>query len=327
MAKAKGGLGRGLGALIKKKPEEKPKETTAAVAPASDESQVREISVDQIQPNRAQPRTSFDEAALEELAESIRYYGVLQPLLVRALPDGKYELVAGERRLRAAKMAGLHTVPVLVRKYTLEQMTEIALIENVQRENLNPIEEARAYQLLMEKFGLTQEQLSERIGRSRSHIANFLRLMRLPDRVQESIVEEAITMGQAKPLLALEQEELMQKAADVIIDNNMSTREAEVFVGRVQKDPNFFQQKPLKEGSTTERIFITDVEDRLKLVFGSPVRIALGPKKSKIEITFKTQEDLDRITAAVEALTKQHEEKVEFTKKKLREVSTTLFTV
>lgn len=327
MAKAKGGLGRGLGALIKKNPEEKPKETAAAAAPVSDESQVREISVDQIQPNRAQPRTSFDEAALEELAESIRYYGVLQPLLVRALPDGKYELVAGERRLRAAKMAGLHTVPVLVRKYTLEQMTEIALIENVQRENLNPIEEARAYQLLMEKFGLTQEQLSERIGRSRSHIANFLRLMRLPDRVQESIVEEAITMGQAKPLLALEQEELMQKAADVIIDNNMSTREAEVFVGRVQKDPNFFQQKPLKEGSTTERVFITDVEDRLKLVFGSPVRIALGPKKSKIEITFKTQEDLDRITAAVEALTKQHEEKVEFTKKKLREVSTTLFTV
>lgn len=327
MAKAKGGLGRGLGALIKKNPEEKLKETAAAAAPASNESQVSEISVDQIQPNRAQPRTSFDEAALEELAESIRYYGVLQPLLVRALPDGKYELVAGERRLRAAKMAGLHTVPVLVRKYTLEQMTEIALIENVQRENLNPIEEARAYQLLMEKFGLTQEQLSERIGRSRSHIANFLRLMRLPDRVQESIVEEAITMGQAKPLLALEQEELMQKAADVIIDNNMSTREAEVFVGRVQKDPNFFQQKPLKEGSTTERVFITDVEDRLKLVFGSPVRIALGPKKSKIEITFKTQEDLDRITAAVEALTKQHEEKVEFTKKKLREVSTTLFTV
>ena len=327
MAKTKGGLGRGLGALIQKSPEEKKKPAAASGAPASDESQVKEIPVDQIQPNRAQPRTSFDEAALEELAESIRYYGVLQPLLVRALPDGKYELVAGERRLRAAKMAGLHTVPVLVRKYTLEQMTEIALIENVQRENLNPIEEARAYQLLMEKFGLTQEQLSERIGRSRSHIANFLRLMRLPDRVQESIVEEAITMGQAKPLLALEQEELMQKAADVIIDNNMSTREAEVFVGRVQKDPKFFEQKPLKEGSTTERVFVTDVEDRLKLIFGSPVRIALGPKKSKIEITFKTQEDLDRITAAVEALTKQHEEKVEFTKKKLREVSTTLFTV
>ena len=323
MAKAKGGLGRGLGALIKKNPEEKPKETTAAVAPASDESQVREISVDQIQPNRAQPRTSFDEAALEELAESIRYYGVLQPLLVRALPDGKYELVAGERRLRAAKMAGLHTVPVLVRKYTLEQMTEIALIENVQRENLNPIEEARAYQLLMEKFGLTQEQLSERIGRSRSHIANFLRLMRLPDRVQESLVEEALTMGQAKPLLALEEQSLMQQAADFIIDNNLSTRDAEGLVARLQKDPDLFQPKHLKEPVTTERVFVTDVEDRLKLIFGSPVRIAWGQKKSKIEITFKTQEDLDRIVEAVEALTKQHEDEVEFKKKQLREVSKT----
>ena len=327
MAKAKGGLGRGLGALIQKSPEEPAARKAAIPVPASDENQVREIPVDKIQPNRAQPRTNFDEASLEELAESIRYYGVLQPLLVRMLPDDKYELVAGERRLRAAKIAGLHTVPVLVRKYTLEEMTEIALIENVQRENLNPVEEARAYHLLMEKYGLTQEQLSERIGRSRSHIANFLRLLRLPERVQECLIEEVITMGQAKPLLALEQEELMQKAADVIIDNNMSTREAEVFVGRVQKDPEFFKQKPLKNGTTTERVFITDVEDRLKLVFGSPVRIALGPKKSKIEITFKTQEDLDRITAAVEALTKQHEEQVEFTKKKLREVSTTLFTV
>ena len=321
VAKAKGGLGRGLGALIQKSPEEKKKETAASGAPASDESQVREIPVDQIQPNRAQPRKSFDEAALEELAESIRYYGVLQPLLVRALPDGTYELVAGERRLRAARMAGLHTVPALIRKYTLEQMTEIALIENVQRENLNPIEEARAYQLLMQKFGLTQEQLSERIGRSRSHIANFLRLMRLPERVQESLVEEALTMGQAKPLLALESEDLMQQAANAIIDHNMSTREAEVLVARLQKDPDLFKPKHLKDPVTKERIFVTDVEDRLKLVFGSPVRIALGPKKSKIEITFKTQEDLDRIVEAVEALTKQHEDKVEFTKKQLREVS------
>ncbi len=322
MAKGKGGLGRGLGALIKKSPEEKSKETTAT-ASASDEAQVKEIPVDQIQPNRAQPRKTFDEASLEELAESIRYYGVLQPLLVRMLPDGKYELVAGERRLRAAKMAGLHTVPVLIRKYTLEQMTEIALIENVQRENLNAVEEARAYQLLMQKFGLTQEQLAERIGRSRSHIANFLRLMRLPERVQESLVEEALTMGQAKPLLTLEKEELMQEAADFIIDHNLSTRDAESLVARLQKDPDLFKPKHLKEPVTTERVFITDVEDRLKLVFGSPVRIAWGQKKCKIEISFKTQEDLDRIVEAVDALTKQHEDKVEFTKKKLREVSKT----
>ena len=328
MAK-KGGLGgQGLGALIKKstadtKPAEEQK-TAVPSAPADDASSVREIAVDSIQPNRAQPRKTFDEGTLEELAESIRYYGILQPLLVRPLPDDKYELVAGERRLRAAKLAGLHTVPVLIRKYTLEQMTEIALIENVQRENLNAVEEGRAYQLLMEKFGLTQEQLSERIGRSRSHIANFLRLTRLPDRIQESLAEEALTMGQAKPLLALESPEAMQQAADAIIDNNLSTREAEVLVSRLQKDPHLFEPKPqLKEPVTTERIFVTDVEDRLKLVFGSPVRIAWGTKKSKIEITFKTQEDLDRIVEAVESLTKQHENEVEFKKQQLREVSKT----
>ncbi len=327
MAK-KGGLGgQGLGALIKKstadtKPVEK-EQKTVPVPAADDESSVREIQVDKIQPNRAQPRKTFDEAALEELAESIRYYGILQPLLVRPLPDGNYELVAGERRLRAAKLAGLHTVPVLIRKYTLEQMTEIALIENVQRENLNAVEEARAYHLLMEKFGLTQEQLSERIGRSRSHIANFLRLMRLPERIQQSMIEEALTMGQAKPILALKTEELMQQAADAIIDHNMSTREAEILVAKLQKDPNLFKQKHLKDPVTTERIFVTDVEDRLKLIFGSPVRIALGQKKSKIEITFKTQEDLDRIVQAVETLTKQREDEVEFKKKQLREVSKT----
>ena len=274
--------------------------------------------MDKIRPNRAQPRKNFDEAALEELAESIRYYGVLQPLLVRSLPDGKYELVAGERRLRAAKMAGLHVVPALIRKYTLEEMTEIALVENVQRENLNAVEEARAYQLLMEKFGLTQEQLSERIGRSRSHIANFLRLMRLPARVQECLAEEALTMGQAKPLLALESEETMQQAADFIIDHNLSTREAERLVARLQKDPGLFQSKRPKEPVTPANVFVTEAEDRLKMILGSPVRIAWGQKKSKIEITFKTQEDLDRI---VEALTKQHEDEVEFKKNQLRKIS------
>ena len=324
MAKTKGGLGRGLGALIKKPMESKPEEKKAQAAPvpaADDASAVLEIPLDKIRPNRAQPRKNFDEAALEELAESVRYYGVLQPVLVRALPDnGEYELVAGERRLRAAKMAGLHTIPALIRKFTLEEMTEIALIENVQRENLNPVEEGHAYQLLMQKFGLTQEQLSERIGRSRSHIANFLRLTRLPERIQQSLIEEALTMGQAKPLLSLEGEDLIQKAADFIIDHNLSTREAESFVARVQKDPNFFGPKQSKDTVATDRVFVTDAEDRLKLVFGSPVRIVMGKKKSKIEISFKTQEELDRV---VEALTKQHEEKVESTKKKLREASKT----
>ncbi len=325
MAKSKGGLGRGLDALITKPAKAEVSGKTAPAATekkAADGARITEIPVDKIRPNRAQPRKNFDEAALEELAESIRQHGVLQPLLVREDPEGGYELVAGERRLRAAKAAGLRTVPALVRKYTLEAMTEIALIENVQRENLNVVEESRAYELLMSKFGLTQEQLSQRIGRSRSHIANILRLLRLPEHVQESLMHEVITMGQAKPLLALDSQELMQQAADYIIDHNLSARQAEVIVARLRKNPDLFKAKEEKGASEkSDRIFVTDVEDRLKLLFGTPVRIAWGQKKSKIEISFKTQEDLDRIVEAVESLTKQHDDEVERKKQMLRAVS------
>ncbi len=325
MAK-KGGLGQGLGALLKK-PAAAPgkkdgKQTRASAAePASkpaDGTEVVEISVAKLRPNRSQPRTNFDEGALEELAESIRAHGILQPLLVREVPEG-YELIAGERRLRAAKLAGLKSVPVLVRKYTLEEMTEIALIENVQRENLNAVEESRAYQLLMTKFGLTQEQLAKRIGRSRSHIANFLRLLRLPAHVQESLVQEVITMGQAKPLLALDSEALMQQAADYIIDHGLSSRQAEVLVARLRKNPDLLDPKAGTEKKhEPARIFVSDVEDRLKLLFGTPVHITLGQKKNKIEIDFKTQEDLDRI---VDLLARQQEDEVERKKKMLREAS------
>lgn len=325
MAK-KGGLGLGLGALLKKPPEAPAKKDAkpqraapAEPAPkAADGSQVVELPIGKLRPNRSQPRTNFDEGSLEELAESIRAHGILQPLLVREVESG-YELIAGERRLRAAKLANLKTVPVLIRKYTLEEMTEIALIENVQRENLNAVEEGRAYQLLMTKFGLTQEKLAERIGRSRSHIANFLRLMRLPAHVQESLVQEVITMGQAKPLLALETEELMQQAADYIIDHNLSSRQAEVLVARIRKDPDLLNPKARAEKKNEpSRIFVADVEDRLKLLFGTPVHITLGQKKNKIEIDFKTQEELDRI---VDMLSKQHEDDVERKKNMLRAAS------
>ena len=325
MAK-KGGLGLGLGALLKKPPETPAKKdakpqraSSAEPAPkAADGSQIVELPVGKLRPNRSQPRTNFDEGALEELAESIRAHGILQPLLVREVENG-YELIAGERRLRAAKLAGLKTVPALIRKYSLEEMTEIALIENVQRENLNAVEEGRAYQLLMTKFGLTQEKLAERIGRSRSHIANFLRLMRLPAHVQESLVQEALTMGQAKPLLALETEELMQQAADYIIDHNLSSRQAEVLVARLRKDPDLLNPKARTEKKNEpSRIFVADVEDRLKLLFGTPVHITLGQKKNRIEIDFKTQEELDRI---VDMLSKQHEDDVERKKNMLRAAS------
>ena len=324
--KPKSRLGKGLGALIQTRREEAPpsrEQRETAIPKAdddakNDENRVTEIPLEKIKPNRTQPRQNFDEASLMELAESVRYYGVLQPLLVREIQDG-YELVAGERRLRAAKMAGLFSVPAIIRKYNLEEMTEVALIENVQRENLNAVEEGRAYDLLMKKFGLTQEQLAERIGRSRSHIANFLRLMRLPEKVQESLLQEVITMGQAKPLLSLESEELMQEAADYISEHELSARQAETLVARLIKNPDLLKPKDKTEPTAKpEQIFITDAEDRLKLALGAPVKINVGQKKSKIEITFKTHEDLDRI---VELLARQQEDEVERKKRMLREVS------
>ena len=309
----------GLDSLISKKMDS---DLAKKVEPGKDDvSRETMIPISKIEPNRDQPRRQFDEAALVELAESIKLHGVIQPLIV-CKREKTYEIIAGERRWRAAMKAGLKTVPVLIRDYSEQELYEVALIENLQRENLNAVEEARAYDLLMRKFGMTQEQLSERIGRSRSHIANFLRLLRLPERVQESLVQEVITMGQAKPLLTLEDQDHMQQAADYIVDHNLSARQAEIVVARLKKNPNLFQptaklDAPIK----AERVFITDVEDRLKMLFGAPVRIALGQKKSKIEISFKTQEDLDRIVDAVQTLTKQHEDEVELTKKKLREVS------
>ena len=283
--KTHGGLGKGLGALLK----------NTQVTPAKDK--VQEISVQDIQANRHQPRREFDEAALEELRESVRQYGVLQPILVRRLPEQGYELIAGERRFRAAKLAGLKNIPAIIREYSDAEVTEIALIENLQREDLNAIEEARAYEHLMQDFGLTQEILSRKIGRSRSHIANFLRLLKLDAQVQEYVANGSLSMGQAKPLLALENLALQAEAAEYIMAEELSAREAENLVKRLQKDPDFFQKenterKPAEESRT---VFVTEAEDRLKLLFGTQVHIRPGKKKSRIEIEFYSEDDLNRV--------------------------------
>ena len=189
-SKGHGGLGKGLGALLKNR----------EITPAKD--QVQEIAASEIQANRYQPRQSFDEEALEDLSESIRQYGILQPLIVRRLPGKGYELIAGERRLRAARKAGLEKVPALVREYNDAEISEIALIENIQRENLNIIEEAEAYAFLMKNFQLTQEMLAKKVGRSRPHIANSLRLLELAEEIQDKLVAGDLLMGQARPLPA-----------------------------------------------------------------------------------------------------------------------------
>ncbi len=279
----KRGLGRGLGAFF---------------APSDDEPRA-EIPVTEIVPNRFQPRRTFDEAALNELAQSIKQHGVIQPILVRRTPTG-YELVAGERRWRAAQKAGLAVIPAVVREYTDGEMTEIALIENLQRENLNPIEEATAYKRLMEEFSLTQEDVARKIGRSRSLIANTVRLLNLAPAVQDHVSRGTLTMGQVRPLLALEDPELQIEAAESIIEEELSARDAEELVRRLVNAPRIKKAKKAEK----REIFLAEAEERLKMALGTQVKIKQGKMKSKIEIEFYSADDLERL---IEVLTaKEH---------------------
>ncbi len=305
----KGGLGKGLGALL-----------PATAKEAGGES-VRELAITEIRPNPDQPRRTFSEPAMEELAESVRQHGILQPILVRPVTGG-YEIVAGERRYRAAKMANLAKVPAIVRDLAPEEVAEVALIENLQREDLNPIEEARAYRTLIDRFHLKQEDLAIKLGRSRSRIANTLRLLDLPGKVQEGVVEGALLVGQAKPLLSLPKPELMQKAADYIVDHNLSARDTESLVKRLKNKPDLLeplQQLPEPVETVREKEFlIGDAEEKLRVFFGTKVKINYGVNRSRIVIDFYSQEDLNRI---IEALGEVHTDNVEMKKKKLREVS------
>lgn len=275
----KRGLGRGLGAFF---------------APGEDEPR-DEISVKAIVPNKFQPRRVFDPDALTELAQSIKQHGVIQPILVRRTPTG-YELVAGERRWRAAQMVGLEVIPAVVREYTDGEMTEIALIENLQRENLNPIEEALAYKRLMEEFGLTQEEVARKIGRSRPLIANTVRLLNLAPAVQEHVSRGTLTTGQVRPLLALENAELQEEAADSIIEGELSARDAEELVRRLLKSP----RPPKAKKQENREPFLAEAEERLKMALGTQVKIKPGKMRSKIEIEFYSTDDLERI---IETLT------------------------
>ena len=258
---------------------------------------VQQIPLHEIQANRYQPRHEFDESALEELKESIVQHGVLQPILVRQLPAGKgYELVAGERRFRASRLAGLETVPALVRPLSDAASTEIALIENLQREDLNAIEEANAYRNLLQNFGLTQEALAERVGRSRSHITNMMRLLKLDVHVQEYLANGSLSMGQARPLVVLTDAALQREAADIIMARECSARQAEELVKRLQKNAEeTAEAKEAESPGETAKIFLQEAEDKLKMFFGTQVRIRSQGKKNRIEIDFSSEEDLNRI--------------------------------
>ena len=336
MKKAKqGGLGRGLGALglgknvlagapkadTPAQPAEKDSPTTSAVP-----ENPTEISVEVIAPNRFQPRREFDEAALEELRESIARHGILQPLSVRAVGDGKYELIAGERRLRAARLAGRATVPVVVRTASDAEMAEMALIENIQREDLNPIEEARAYEQLLTKFCLSQEELARRVARSRSAIANSVRLLRLAEEVQAFIANGVLSMGQTRPLLALESKTLQREAAEYIQEHELSARGAEALVKRLLKDPNVLKKAAQPAQVRTPDIFVREAEERLTRSLGTKVRIQESREqgKGRLEISYFSADDLERLLAL---LTDSDSAAKEDKRAALRAISTQSFTV
>ena len=287
MASKRGALGKGLDSLI---PEGK-KPTSAKKTEEKEVKNVEQlVKISKIEPNREQPRKRFEEDALQELADSIKQFGVLQPLLVQKKGDF-YEIIAGERRWRAAKLAGVKEVPVIVREYTDQEVVEIALIENIQRENLNPIEEALAYKKLLTEFNLKQDDVAERVSKSREAVTNSMRLLKLCEKVQQMIVDERISAGHARALLGIEDEEQQYELAVKIMDEKISVREIEKIV-RLMKKP-----KTEKTPPSTENSFIyKDLEEKMISIMGTKVNINHKSKgKGKIEIEYYSNDELERI--------------------------------
>jgi ParB family chromosome partitioning protein len=281
------GLGKGLDSLIpdtigetKNKKEEKEKESSETM-----------VKVTMIEPNRDQPRKNFDEDALMELADSIKQFGLLQPILVQN-KDTHYEIIAGERRWRAAKLAGLKEIPVIIKNLTDQELVEISLIENIQREDLNPIEEAQAYKRLISEFHLKQDEVAERVAKSRTAVTNSMRLLKLCDEVQQMLVNEMLTTGHARALLAIEDPEEQYSVAQKVFDEKMSVRDVEKLVKNLHKP----EKAQKKEENKSLEIIYQKIEDRLKETLGR--KVSISPKQNgsgKIEIEFYDHEDLDRL--------------------------------
>ncbi|WP_313528700.1 ParB/RepB/Spo0J family partition protein [Anaerotignum sp.] len=283
-----GSKGMGIEALINNKLEDF-KETGKEV----NKSAVWELDMNMIEPNRKQPRKYFDETALEELAASIKTYGMIQPVVVRKNNE-YYEIIAGERRWRAAKIAGLKKIPVIEKKWKDAEAFEAALVENLQREDLNPIEEAESYRRLQEDFGLSQEQISSKVGKSRSAITNSLRLLQLDTRVLNFVVENKLTGGHARTLLPISDGERQFELAEHIIEEELSVRATEALV-KVELSQKEDGKKVKKEDDIQKNANQKAVEDELKTIFSTRVKINQMKNKGKIEITYYSQEDLDRL--------------------------------
>lgn len=288
----KKGLGKGLDSLIpdNKSIKSVTPDKSAEAKKEEEKAGLQTMKINEVEPNRDQPRKNFDEDALLELSDSIKQFGVLQPLLVRKRKD-YYEIIAGERRWRAAKIAGVKEVPVIVKEYTDQEILEIGLIENIQRENLNPIEEAIAFKRLLEEFNLKQDEVAERVSKSRTAVTNSMRLLKLSDKVQQMIIDDMISTGHARALLAIDDPELQYTLANKIFDEKLSVRETEKLVKEI-KNP----KKP-KEKKIMENAFIyQDLEEKMKGVFGTKVSIASkGKGKGKIEIEYYSDDELEHL--------------------------------
>ena len=261
--------------------------------------QVQIVKLTKVEPSREQPRKQFDADALQELAESIKQFGVLQPLLVQKKED-YYEIIAGERRWRASKLAGLKEVPVIVKEFTEQEAVEISLIENIQREDLNPIEEAMAYKRLMEEFHLKQDAIAERVSKSRTAVTNSMRLLKLDDRVQQMLIDEMISTGHARALLALESKDAQAEAAVKVFDEKLSVRETERLVKELL---NLVQKKEEKPKNEEEELVYKNLEEKIKQIIGSKVAInRRTDNKGKIEIEYYSQEELERIVELLETI-------------------------
>lgn len=295
MAVKRNGLGKGLDSLIPNKNEKKPKTSAKIDDREKKEEEVLKsgeimVKINQVEPNRDQPRKDFNEDALVELADSIKQFGILQPLIVQKKKD-YYEIIAGERRWRAAKIAGVKEVPVIVKEFTDQEIVEISLIENIQRENLNPIEEAMAYKRLLEEFNLKQDEVAERVSKSRTAVTNSMRLLKLSPRVQQMIVDDMISTGHARALLAIDDEEQQYILANKIFDEKLSVRETEKLV-KALKNPKKEIKKP-----KSEHTFVYDnIEEQMKNIIGT--KVSVNPKangKGRIEIEYYSEEELERI--------------------------------
>ena len=311
MAGKKSGLGRGLDALFPEKTvQSKPKTVKTVkeekkVAVDTKKSSQQETSngermmkISMIEPNREQPRKKFDEDALQELSESIKQYGILQPLLVSDKKD-YYEIVAGERRWRAAKMAGLKEVPVVVKEFSTQEIVEISLIENIQREDLNPVEEAMAYKRLIDEFHLKQDEIAERASKSRTAVTNSMRLLKLDSRVQQMMVDEMISAGHARAILAISDPEQQYNAAMKVFDEKLSVRETEKLVKSILTPT---KKKPVASNPTEDAIY-ESLEEKMKGITGTRVFIHRKKNnKGKIEIEYYSRDDLDRIIDLFESI-------------------------